>query len=83
MGLRRTFNLHESDSFKLKFDVEADVINVTNSTFFNLANGGTAWGTCTPGQTIAQCSSLAYGTIGGQNTAVPPRDWQFAGRFTF
>jgi hypothetical protein len=83
MGIRRTFQLIERPGLNLRFNVEADVINVTNSTFFNLANGGTAWGQCPVGATLSSCSELAYGTVGGQNNSVPPRDWQFAGRFTF
>jgi hypothetical protein len=83
MGLRRTFQLHETSSLNLKLQVEADVINVTNSTFFSLGNGGAAWGTCAAGTTPSTCAYKAYGTVGGQNPSVPPRDWQFAGRFIF
>jgi len=83
MGLRRTFQIRETPTFNLRFNVEADVINTTNSTFFTLANGGAAWGTCAVGATPQNCSNKAYGTVGGQNGSVPPRDWQFAGRFTF
>ena len=83
LGIRRSFQLHESAGWKLKMDVSADVINVTNSTFFNLANGSSAWGNCPVGATLATCTFLAYGTVGGQNNSVPPRDWQFSGRFTF
>jgi hypothetical protein len=83
MGVRRTFQLVEKPSLNLKFNVEADVINVTNSTFFSLGNGGASWGTCAAGTTPSTCAYKAYGTVGGQNPSVPPRDWQFAGRFTF
>jgi hypothetical protein len=83
LGIRRTFQIRETPTFNLKFNVEADVINTTNSTFFSLGNGGAAWGTCTAGSTPSTCSNKAYGTVGGQNPNVPPRDWQFAGRFTF
>ena len=84
MGLRRTFLLRERADSNLTFQVEANVINVTNSTYFTLASGATAWNVCPAGQTtIQQCSANAYGTVGGQNSAVPPRDWQFAGRIRF
>ena len=84
MGLRRTFLLHESPGSNLTFQVEANVINVTNSTYFTLASGATAWNVCPAGETtIQQCAANAYGTVGGQNNAVPPRDWQFAGRIRF
>jgi len=84
MGIRRTFDVVERPQLHLTFQLEADVTNITNSTYFSLATGGNAWNTCAAGQTtLQQCSALAFGTIGGQNTAVPPRDWQFAGRFRF
>jgi hypothetical protein len=84
LGIRRTFLMHESSALKLTFQLEADVINVTNSTFFSLAGGNSGWGVCPPNVTnTTQCSALAFGTVGGQNGAVPPRDWQFAGRFRF
>ena len=35
MGLRRTFNVRETATLHLTFQVEADVDNATNSTFFN------------------------------------------------
>lgn len=84
MGIRRTFNVRDTESLHLTFQLEADVTNVTNSTYFTLASGATAWNTCAAGQTtLQQCPALAFGTIGGQNSSVPPRDWQFAGRFRF
>lgn len=84
MGLRRTFDVRDTDSLHLTFQLEADVTNVTNSTYFVLATGATNWNTCGAGlTTIQQCAANAYGTIGGQNAAVSPRDWQFAGRFRF
>jgi hypothetical protein len=83
LGIRRIFNIRETTNEHLTFQVEADVINVTNSTFFTLATGGTGWNVCQPGQTYLTCGVAAYGTIGGQNSSVPPRDWQFAGRFRF
>ena len=83
MGIRRTFDVVERPTLHLTFQVEADVSNITNSTYFSLATGATNWNTCTAGQTLQQCSALAFGTIGGQNSQVPPRDWQFAGRFRF
>jgi hypothetical protein len=45
------------------------VTNTTNSTFFNL--GGSSWNTG------------SFGTVNSQNQSVPPRDWQFTGRFRF
>jgi hypothetical protein len=77
LGLRRTFNVRETASLHLTFQVEADVDNATNSTFFNAGNftptaSGTAWS-----------QTSAFGTIQGQNQSVSPRDWQFAGRFRF
>jgi len=69
MGLRRTFNVRETATLHLTFQVEADVQNVTNSTFFNLSS--------------ASWQNANYGKIGGQNQSVSPRDWQFAGRFRF
>jgi hypothetical protein len=69
MGIRRTFNVRETATLHLTFQVEADVDNLTNSTFFNM--GGTQW------------NSSNFGTVSGQNQSVAPRDWQFAGRFRF
>jgi hypothetical protein len=84
MGIRRTFDVVNRETLHLTFQLEADVSNVTNSTYFSLASGATNWNTCSAGQTtLQQCSALAFGTIGGQNSNVPPRDWQFAGRFRF
>src|SRR6185312_11705207 len=84
MGFRRTFNVMDRETLHLTLQLEADVTNITNSTYFSLASGSSAWNVCAAGQTnLQQCSALAFGTIGGQNAAVPPRDWQFAGRFRF
>ena len=83
LGIRRTFQVRETASYHVTFQLEADVINATNSTYFTLASGATGWGTCAAGATVQSCSAANYGTIGGQNSAVPPRDWQFAGRFRF
>ena len=69
LGLRRTFTLRETATLHLTFQLEGDVTNTTNSTFFNL--GGSGW------------DSSTYGTVTGQNKQIPPRDWQFAGRFRF
>jgi hypothetical protein len=71
LGLRRTFNVRETATLHLTFQVEADVTNATNSTFFNLASSGATW------------DNNAFGTVGGQNKSILPRDWQFAGRFRF
>jgi hypothetical protein len=69
LGIRRTFNVRETATLHLTFEFVADVTNATNSTFFNIAS--TSWG------------NSAYGTIGGQNKQILPRDWQFEGRFRF
>ena len=69
LGIRRTFNVRETATLHLTFQVEADVSNATNSTFFNV--GSTQWNNST------------FGLISGQNEAILPRDWQFAGRFRF
>jgi len=84
MGIRRTFDVIERSTLHLTLQLEADVTNITNSTFFSLASGATNWNTCPAGSTtVQQCNAINFGTIGGQNPAVPPRDWQFAGRFRF
>jgi hypothetical protein len=84
MGLRRTFTVIERPTLHLSFQLEADTSNVTNSTFFNIANNSNntaSWNNnCTP-QAIS-CNS-GYGAVIGQNPAIKPRDWQFAGRFRF
>ena len=69
LGIRRTFNVRETATLHLTFQVEADVSNATNSTFFNL--GSANW------------DSSGYGMVTSQNAQIPPRDWQFAGRFRF
>jgi hypothetical protein len=69
LGVRRTFSLRETATMHLTFQIEADVQNTTNSTFFTGANAG--WDT------------TGYGELSGQNQQIPPRDWQFAGRFRF
>ncbi len=69
LGIRRTFNVYTTATVHLTFQVEADVTNTTNSTFFNI--GSTNWDTSN------------YGTVNGQNQQIPPRDWQFAGRLRF
>jgi hypothetical protein len=69
LGLRRTFNVRETATLHLTFQVEADVDNATNSTFFNLSS--------------ASWDSSPYGLVSGQNKSIQPRDWQFAGRFRF
>jgi len=69
LGIRRTFDVRETATLHLTFQIEADVDNSTNSTFFNLSTA--AWG------------NSAYGKVSGQNQSVQPRDWQFAGRFRF
>ena len=84
--LSRTFTVIERPTLRLTFQLEADVLNATNSTFFNLAGNANGWNnSCNPQSSPTSCGALAYGTIGGQNQqgAVAPRDWQFAGRFRF
>ena len=70
IGLRRTFNVRETATLHLTFQVEADVDNVTNSTFFNLSSSRLE-------------RPQRFGLISGQNKSILPRDWQFAGRFRF
>jgi hypothetical protein len=72
LGLRRTFNVRETATLHLTFQFEADVDNLFNSTFFNV--NSTSW------QGI---SNTSFGQVNGQNRSIPPRDWQFAGRFRF
>jgi hypothetical protein len=82
-GIRRTFVIVERPTLHLTFQAEGDVINATNSTFFNVAS--TAWNNnCNPQSSSSNCN-LAYGAIGGQNLQpqVAPRDWQLQGRFRF
>jgi hypothetical protein len=69
LGIRRTFNVRETAKLHLTFQVEADVTNATNSTFFNLSSSASG--------------NSAFGAVGGQNQQIKPRDWQFAGRFRF
>jgi hypothetical protein len=88
LGLRRTFNILETASWHLTFQIEADVSNATNSTFFNV-------GSTTPTINGAASSSVAsaggegwsspssFGTVNSQNQQIQPRDWQFEGRFRF
>jgi len=87
LGIRRTFTVIERPSLHLTFQLEADTQNATNSTFFNINGGGSnntaSWeNNCNPQSTTSNCN-LAYGGITGQNKQIPPRDWQFAGRFRF
>lgn len=74
LGIRRTFNVRETATLHLTFQVEADVSNATNSVFFNLASS--QWN---PPST----TTSTYGEVSGQNQSIQPRDWQFAGRFRF
>ncbi len=84
LGIRRTFTVIERPTLHLTFQVEGDVINSTNSTFFNMSGGQTAsWNNNCNAQSNSSTCNLAYGAIGGQNIQIPPRDWQFAGRFRF
>jgi len=80
LGLRRTFNVRETATLHLTFQVEADVSNATNSTFFNLASA--AWNNVAPTFSNPAPAST-YGLVSGQNQSIVPRDWQFAGRFRF
>jgi hypothetical protein len=70
LGMRRTFMLRETATLHLSFQLEADVTNTTNSTFFNVGSAA-GW------------DNSNYGEMSGQNQQAPPRDWQFAGRFRF
>jgi hypothetical protein len=79
MGIRRTFMVRETPTLHLSFEFEADVSNATNSTFFNLASP--SWNP--PSNSVTGVTLTSYGTMGGQNQSVSPRDWQFDGRFRF
>jgi hypothetical protein len=79
LGLRRTFTVRETATLHLTFQVEADVSNATNSTFFNVGSLSLS----TTGSTPYPNWSSAFGTVTGQNQQIAPRDWQFAGRFRF
>jgi len=81
LGIRRTFTVIERPTLHLTFQVEGDIINATNSTFFNISS--TSWNNNCSAQSIASNCNLAYGAVGGQNVQIPPRDMQFAGRFRF
>jgi hypothetical protein len=76
-GIRRTFTVRETASLHLTFQIEGDVTNLTNSTFFNISNNGS------PSVNTTQWNTTTFGTVSGQNSSVIPRDWQFAGRFRF
>jgi hypothetical protein len=79
LGLRRTFMVRETATLHLTFQVEADVTNATNSTFFNMNGNTTAnWSGLPSGG-----GTTSFGTVAGQNKSILPRDWQFAGRFRF
>ncbi len=81
LNVRRTFTLVERPTLHLTMQLTADVINATNSTFFNVSS--TSWNNnCNPQSTSSNCN-LAFGAVGGQNNQIPPRDWQFSGRFRF
>jgi hypothetical protein len=87
LGIRRTFSLMERGNQHITFEVEGDVINTTNSTFFTLSSTATQYNPnpCAAGvaATVSNCGQLGFGTVGGQNNNVPPRDWQLAGRLRF
>jgi len=85
IGIRRTFTVIEKPGLHLTFQVEADTQNATNSTFFNINGSGSnntaTWENNCTGQSTS-CNT-GYGSVTGQNKQIPPRDWQFAGRFRF
>jgi hypothetical protein len=87
LGIRRTFSVVERGTMHVTFEVEGDVINSTNSTFFTLSPTATQYNpnACAAGvaATVSNCGQLGFGTVGGQNNNVPPRDWQLAGRLRF
>jgi hypothetical protein len=70
ISLRRSFNLGTP---RLKFTAEVDCLNVANHA--TLSNPTATWGT--PGSSAGN----AFGTITGAQAN--PRDFQFAGHFTF
>lgn len=66
-AVKRTFSLPH----EMGFTFEADCTNVWNKVTFTSPSG-----TWTPGSTT-------FGTIGSLASSSTPRDWQFAGRFSF
>jgi hypothetical protein len=88
LGIRRTFNILETASWHLTFQVEADVTNATNSTFFNIGstsptiNGSSSSSVASSGAP-GWASPSSFGTAASQNQQIQPRDWQLAGRFRF
>jgi len=79
LGLRRTFNVRETATLHLTFQIEADVSNATNSTFFNVGSLSLSANSASPSTNW----SSTFGQVNGQNQQIAPRDWQFAGRFRF
>ena len=88
LGLRRTFNIRETATLHLTFQIEADVTNATNSTFFNVGSttptiNGAAGSSVASAGGEGWSSPSSFGTTSSQNQSIQPRDWQFAGRFRF
>jgi hypothetical protein len=77
VGLRRTFNVRETATLHLTFQFNADVDNLFNSTFYNINATNSSAGNW---QGVGNTS---FGQVSGQNRSIPPRDWQFSGRFRF
>lgn len=77
--LRRTFNLWKDG--KVKFILEASAFNATNHVWFG-SPSSTAAGSIGSSVTSSNpANDTTLGTISGQ--ANSPRQWQFAGHFTF
>ena len=72
-GLRRTFKLYE----RLAFTAQVDCSNVANHPI--LGGLSSAW--ADPVKSAS--SAAAFGKATGYSSAAGPRDFQFAGRFTF
>jgi hypothetical protein len=79
LGIRRTFSVRETATLHLTFQIEADVSNATNSTFFNVGSLGLSANSASPSTNW----NSTFGQVNGQNQQIAPRDWQFAGRFRF
>jgi hypothetical protein len=78
-SLRRSFDLWREG--RVKFIFEAQVFNVVNHVWFG-STASTADGSIGSSVTSSTASKdTALGTVAGQ--ANNPREWQFAGHFTF
>ena len=76
-GYSQPVSVRETATLHLTFQFEADVDNLFNSTFYNVNPTNTSAGYW---QGIG---NTTFGQVSGQNKSIPPRDWQFEGRFRF